>query len=341
MPRVHTTRVEIDAPAGLVWDILASLPAYSNWNPSTPHVDTDGVPGHWIDLLVCIDDHTLIRELVVVRRWTHGEQLRWDRQTGPAWWSRCEHVQQVEPLGPERCCYIVTDTYAGLLAPLLELRDGARFERAAERTAAALKRRAEAIFDSSSPHDAEQEHMLLSPEIRDTFVLRGQFVPPPPRPPPDEPPDELAQLLAGYRGYDKAITSYQSPSRRMSVTRSRWQPCHACGQRIPVDAHWQPGGPGQDNFISAISYVCPYCHATQRGNDSRSDPSTNCHVCEAPAGDPRACLRCGMLRDWTIVGCSHCPAKQAVCVPHLDERCDVYILECVACGTAFYSLCIC
>jgi len=340
VPPVHTTRVEIDAPAGLVWAILAGLPAYSDWNPSTPHITTDGVPGRWIDLLVCLDDGALIRELVVLRRWTPGEQLRWDRQTGPAWWFRCEHVQQVESLGPGRCCYVVTDTYAGLLAPLFELRDGARFERAAERTAAALKRRAEAFFQGSSP-DEDEEHEPLSPAIRDTFLLRGRFVAPPPRPARDEPPDELAQLLAGLGGYDRTITFYQSPSSRLAVSRASWQPCHECGQRIPVDEHWQQGGPGEKNFISAISYVCPHCHATQLGAELRCDPYKNCHVCDAPLGDSHACPRCGMLRYWIVVDCPHCPAKQAVCAPHLGVRCDMYTLECVACGTEFCSLCIC
>lgn len=348
MPRVHTTRVEIDAPADLVWTILADLTAYPDWNPSTPNVDTDGVPGHPIDLLTILADGTLLRELVTVRQWTPGELLQWDRRTGPAWWFRCTHAQRIEPLAAERCCYVVTDTYAGLLAPLNELRDGARFERAAERTAAALKRRAEALHPRPSPGPdtqddpgADDKDHTLSQQVRDTFLLRGQFTPPPPKPRRPELPDKLAQLLASDGGYDRTINSYQSPSPRHAVDKGAWQPCHACGQRIPIREHWRPGGPGQPNFIAAITYVCPYCHATQLGAPSGVDPYDNCHVCDAPLGDAHACPQCGLLRYWTVVGCPYCPARQAVHVPHLGVHCDAYTLECVACGSEFGSLCIC
>jgi hypothetical protein len=171
-----------------------------------------------------------------------------------------------------------------------------------------------------------KQHASLSQQVRDTFVWRGRFIAPSPYPQADDP----AQPSAGYRGHDATVTPHQSPGRRMADPAANWQPCHACGQHIPVREHWRPGGPGQDNFISAISYVCPYCHATQLGGDRMAFTDTSCHVCDTPLGASPACPRCGMLRSWAVFPCSYCPAEQAVCAPHFEDRCNAHILECVA-----------
>ncbi len=143
MAKVFATRVEIDAPADRVWEILADLRAYADWNPFTPRVDTDFVIGHPIVLFVCFDGRAPRQQVEILREWEPGKQLRWGMTIGPAWFFRAERVQRVEPLGDDRCRYVSEDAFAGVLSPVVEALYGAKVQRGFDAMAAALRRRAE------------------------------------------------------------------------------------------------------------------------------------------------------------------------------------------------------
>lgn len=336
MARTIGTYIEIDAPPDRVWGHLIDVARYPRWNPWTLQVTGYPEPGAAIELLTDLGgDGELRLERAVIRRWERGRELQWEARRGPSWLLRHVRVQRVVALPTGGCRYISEDSYRGLLAPLAERRERDLLRRAAQRMAAALKQRAEAAPDPDEDRVAPPK---VSQKARDTFVLRGRFVAPPPAPPPDAPPDELAQLLAGY---DRGITTYQSEMPRHPASKSDWQPCHACAQPIPVQLNWRRDEPGP-RVVASVSYVCPRCHATQLGVEERCDHYDACHVCKTPlADDDLACSSCGMLRYWTCVACPTCGASQPVHVPHLGVHCDVFHLECVECETQFHSLCIC
>jgi hypothetical protein len=52
MPYFYRAEHEIAAPARVVWDVLADLDAYAEWNVFCPYVETDRVVGHPIFLYV-------------------------------------------------------------------------------------------------------------------------------------------------------------------------------------------------------------------------------------------------------------------------------------------------
>lgn len=346
-----------------MWSLLVDLADYPQWNPYTLRVVPGYlVPGHLVELLVRVDDQGPRREVATLRRWAPGEELRWVVHRGPAWWFQRERVQRVEPLGEGRCCYLSEEIYHGLWAGRVDGREGARRERAVERMAAALKRRAEEIPAprprwrpvrrsrrpppspplpviplGSEPSPEREPFYPIDPEIREVFLLRGYFVPSPPSPEPP-PPSEWTDLLDGYA---RGITTYQWPTvrRRGGVSKADWHPCHACATPIPVELHRDMES-SNPRTIAAISYVCPRCNATQVGGEVFCDPYEACHECKAPL-DALVCARCGLPRGWALVGCPTCGAKQAVVAPHLGSGCDVFNLECVACETPFCSLCIC
>lgn len=341
--RTVETRVEIDAPAARVWQFLVDVAAYPRWNPWTLRVSGELGPGGTIELLTQFYEVTgPRRELAVIGRWEPGRELQWEVRRGPTWLLRRVRVQRVEPLSTGGCRYLSEDTYHGLLAPAAEWLERGALRRAAERMAAALKQRAEAAPPEQRPEvttepEEDDKPLIVSQQVRDTFVLRGRFVAPPAAPPSASPPDALAQMLAGY---DRGITTYQSPTRRDPVDKSEWQPCHACARSIPAAIEWRRDVPGA-LVVTSITYVCPRCHATQLGVERHFDRYDACHVCEAPLGDALACPRCGMLRYWTCVACPTCGASQPVLARHLGSHCDVFYLECVECETAYSSLCIC
>jgi hypothetical protein len=145
-------------------------------------------------------------------------------------------------------------------------------------------------------------------------------------------------------GYDAMPVSDQwPPSRGEPVDTSTWRECHSCAQHIPVRRDRIADRRGGATELDTCSYICPACHATQRGSAHDGvDPQTVCHGCAAelaPDGSP--CARCGMLRGWSVVHCPHCRRPQAVCMPHWASMCDAFCLECYGCKLVTVSYCIC
>jgi len=313
------TRVEIEAPAGRVWAILADLDGYPEWNTFTPKIETDRVVGHPIVVHLASRSGTR-RQVETLARWAPGEELRWGASIGPPWLFRAERVQRVEPLGEQRCCYVNELVFTGLLA--LIVRPSVELERGFDRMAADLARRAEPRRERP---------------VRGEFVHRGRH-----RPGPDAP---RLGTLGESNGYDVAITTVQSPTAIEPVDDLDWQPCHACATSIPVEFDCRIVGPQRVvESTGTISYVCPHCWATQIGTEP--DPGLfeaqrNCHVCGHDLGDSPTCECCGMLRYWAVVACPRCGSPQAVEAPHLGIHCDAFTLDCVACRSRFVSLCIC
>lgn len=142
MAHVYATRVEIDAPAERVWEILADLDSYPSWNPFTPQIETSFEVGAPIVLHVSFDGKPPRRQVEFLRAWAPGERLVWGMTIGPAWFFRAERVQRVEPLGPERCRYVSEDAFAGAFSPVVEALYGGRVQRGFDAMGAALVRRA-------------------------------------------------------------------------------------------------------------------------------------------------------------------------------------------------------
>jgi hypothetical protein len=157
-------------------------------------------------------------------------------------------------------------------------------------------------------------------------------------------PEFEANARPALDGYDAMPLADQWPPRQgESADLSRWRACHACAERIPVRRDRLFGRDGRTTELDTWSYVCPACHATQRGSVLDGvDPQTTCHACSAElVRDGAPCTRCGMLRGWAVAHCPHCWRPQAVCMPHLAASCDAFGLECYGCKLVTVSLCIC
>ena len=142
---VESEPVVINAPAEFVWDIILDAERYPEWNPFTPRIDTDFVPGSPIHMHVPLGTLTLklteyIREIEPPRR------LAWGKDFGMRTLLTANRTQHVTPIEGGSCSYHTTDAMSGLFAPFVRLFFARWVLRGFDDTGCALKRRSEMYY---------------------------------------------------------------------------------------------------------------------------------------------------------------------------------------------------
>ena len=135
--------MDIRAPAEDVWGILADVEKYGEWNPFTTRVESALEVASPVDLLV---DMRFFKTRQ--RQWIQAVEppglLAWGMAGGARLLLLSRREQRLETRGDRRCRYHTTDTFSGLLAPLVVLLFGRIVRRGFNDAARALKARAEA-----------------------------------------------------------------------------------------------------------------------------------------------------------------------------------------------------
>lgn len=142
MKTIHT---EIDIAAGeaRVWDILAAIDRWREWNPFAKVVKGRLGVGERIEVLLAPPGQkpTVFRPTIV--KLEPGRELRWLGHLGIPGLFDGEHMFRIAPEGPARCRLEQSETFRGLLAgPILWL-VGDATRRGFEAMNLALKARAE------------------------------------------------------------------------------------------------------------------------------------------------------------------------------------------------------
>ena len=135
--------IEIDAPAERIFDILADLKSYSEWNPFTPRVESTLRPGDPVHLYVRLRGQRLSHRIEYVSRNERPRRLCWGTTIGAGFLLRAERCQILTPIDAQRTRFVNQDEIRGWLAPLVMLLFGRDMQRGFESVAAALKQRAE------------------------------------------------------------------------------------------------------------------------------------------------------------------------------------------------------
>ncbi|MDB5393326.1 MAG: hypothetical protein JWM91_832 [Rhodospirillales bacterium] len=144
----RSARVEIDAPASVVWEVLVDLPKYGEWNPFCVKCESTLEMGAPVNMTIAsLWDPS---ELNVVTEYLCAFEpeklLSWEMYWTEAWPYAGRRDQVIERLGPDRCAYYSTDAFLGDTAIHI-VRFGMGWISAAfTATAHALKARAEAIY---------------------------------------------------------------------------------------------------------------------------------------------------------------------------------------------------
>lgn len=140
--------MHIEAPAGVVWDVLTDAKSYGDWNPFTTRLETDFEVGSPIHLHIVMGPYSMDR-----REWVRAveppHRLEWDTEVLARFLLYSSKEQRVTALGEARCSYHTTDLFSGLLTPLIMLLFRKLIVRGFDETAEALKRRCEAVHAAS------------------------------------------------------------------------------------------------------------------------------------------------------------------------------------------------
>ena len=145
--RITSIRVEIEAPADLVWEILVDLPRYGEWNGFNPRIASTLRLGDPVDMQAVVPGTgrslDIIEHLCAIEP---GRLLAWEQRPTAANPDAGRREQFLEPLGPERCAYHHVDTFLGPNADKIMQEHGAWVKEGFDGMARDLKRRAEALF---------------------------------------------------------------------------------------------------------------------------------------------------------------------------------------------------
>lgn len=142
---VESEPVVINAPAEFVWDIILDAERYPQWNPFTPRIDTDFVPGSPIHMHVPFGTSTL-RLTEYIREIDPPLRVTWGKDFGTRVLLTASRTQLVTSIDGNSCSYYTADRMAGFLAPFVRLFFARWVLRGFDDTGRALKSRAEALY---------------------------------------------------------------------------------------------------------------------------------------------------------------------------------------------------
>ena len=148
--QVRTEPIRIDAPAGLVWEVLTDVERYGEWNPFTPQARTDfkiGSPAH---LLVRMGP-AKVRITETVSAYEAPRLIAWGTTFGASWLLAAVREQHLEPVSETSCFYHNTDRLTGALAPLVLLCFGGYMRAGFTDVGEGLKHQSEALHKRSKP----------------------------------------------------------------------------------------------------------------------------------------------------------------------------------------------
>lgn len=140
------TYIDIQAPASLVWDILADFGTYRRWNPLIRGILGRPTTGAKIEVRLRLPqgNDVSIRSMIVRAR--EPRELRWlDRWTVPGMFSS-ERRFRIESLPEGGVRFHHAEQVNGMMAPLLIQRRQLRTKSALDAMNTALKQRAERAY---------------------------------------------------------------------------------------------------------------------------------------------------------------------------------------------------
>lgn len=144
---VTSVKVEINAPASVVWNVLVDLDRYADWNPYTPRVESTLKVGEPVNLYLPDPgkpgEHLHVVEYLVA--FEPNQLLSWEQRASETSKDSARRDQYIEALGSDQCTYFTTDIFLGLNADFIMTTYGPWVQKGFDAIALGLKQRAESI----------------------------------------------------------------------------------------------------------------------------------------------------------------------------------------------------
>ena len=140
-------RIGIQAPAEVVWGVLADLRNWGEWNPTYPKASGHIRIGAILALTMTLPGNHPQEIEVTVLDWVPNEQLHW-RMTGQRGFMKTTRYIEIEALGDASSIVSNGEFFGGLLGPSFAKRAGRTFYRGFLGMNEALKARAEEAWAS-------------------------------------------------------------------------------------------------------------------------------------------------------------------------------------------------
>ena len=147
--RTITTKIQINATAEQVWDILTDLPAYSNWNPFIPEAKGSATEGSQLEITITPPQGNAMQFKPRVLRSRKHQEFRWVGSLFFNWLFQGEHIFQIYETGPDAITFEHSEHFSGILVPFLWKNLKTNISLGFEAMNAALKERAEQSVDAA------------------------------------------------------------------------------------------------------------------------------------------------------------------------------------------------
>ncbi|MEJ6654508.1 MAG: SRPBCC domain-containing protein [Pseudomonas sp.] len=144
---VTSVKVEINAPAELVWEILTDFAQYGTWNRFCPGFETTGKLGDPVYMQVRMpgaEDTFLVTEYLIA--YEPCRLLSWEQRPIETNKDAARRDQYIESIDAERCTYFTTDIFLGVNADTIMREHGAWVKVGFDQIAHDLKKHAEALY---------------------------------------------------------------------------------------------------------------------------------------------------------------------------------------------------
>ena len=142
-------RVGINAPAEVIWEVLADVPGWESWNPIYPKAAGQVRFGERLTLTLALPGqaHRVIEPAIL--DWTPNEAIHWRMSTTGGLVKSTRYLE-IEPLSETGCIFCNGEIYGGLLGPTVAQRLHRSLRRGFTALGEALKERAEALWRERS-----------------------------------------------------------------------------------------------------------------------------------------------------------------------------------------------
>jgi hypothetical protein len=141
-------RIGIQAPAGVIWEIIRDLSSWEGWNPLYPKASGDIHIGSTLDMTLEIPGQSAQQIRPVVLDWVPNEQLHWRLSLRGGLVKTVRYIE-IEQLAEASCIVSNGEFFAGLLGPTVVRRMGGSVRRGFIAMNEALKARAEAQWQAA------------------------------------------------------------------------------------------------------------------------------------------------------------------------------------------------